>query len=215
MRIAIIGAGNVGTALARGWSRAGHNIVFGVSDPASGKSQALGEAMRAEVRTNAEAASGAQAIVLCVPWGAVEPALRSLGNVAGKLLLDATNPLAVRSGVLGLALGFTDSGGETVQRFAKGASVFKTMNQVGYKVMDAARGYPAPPVMFVAGDDAGRKPEAMRLVSDLGFQAIDCGGLAMARLLEPYAMVWINQVVARGAPERSAFGFMQPGVEGV
>lgn len=210
MQIAIIGAGAVGTALARGWARAGHAIVFGVNDPGAEKHQALRDQGFAAT-SNAEAAAGADAIVLSVPWAAVEAAVASLGDVAGKLILDATNPLEFGADGLALAVGFTDSGAETVQRLAPGASVFKTMNQVGFRVMDAASGYPAQPTMFVAGDDAARKAEAMGLVADLGFEPLDCGGLRMARLLEPYAMLWINQVVARGAPDASAFALMRRG----
>jgi predicted dinucleotide-binding enzyme len=208
MRIAIIGAGNVGTALGRGWARAGHSIAFGVADPHSEKSRALGRATGAAVRANAEAASDADAIVLSVPWGAVDQAVRSLGDMAGKLVIDATNPLDFGPSGLQLALGFSDSGGETVQRLAPGASVFKTMNQVGFRVMDSASLYPVRPTMFVAGDDAARKTEVMSLVADLGFEPLDCGGLVMARLLEPYAMLWINQVVAKGGDDTVAFALM-------
>ncbi|WP_421935837.1 NADPH-dependent F420 reductase [Phenylobacterium sp.] len=207
MRIAIIGAGAVGGALARGWTRAGHDIVFGVSDPSAAKHAAL-RAQGFAVASNREAAGAASAIALAVPWAAIEDAVASLGDVAGKLILDATNPLAFGPDGLSLAIGFTDSGGEQVQRLASGASVFKTMNQVGYRVMDAATGYPTAPSMFVAGDDEGRKIDVMGLVADLGFEPLDCGGLRMARLLEPYAMVWINQVAVRGAPDTSAFALM-------
>lgn len=207
MRIAIIGAGAVGGALARGWSRAGHDIVFGVSDPSAAK-HAEFKAQGFAVTTNREAAGSASAIVLAVPWASIDGAVESLGGVVGKLILDATNPLAFGPEGLALAVGFTDSGGEHVQRLAPGASVFKTMNQVGFRVMDAATGYPTAPSMFVAGDDEARKAEVMGLVADLGFEPLDCGGLRMARLLEPYAMVWINQVAARGAPDTSAFALM-------
>ena len=208
MQIAIIGAGAVGTALARGWARAGHGIAFGVNDPGAEKHQVLRDQGFA-TRFNGEAAATAEAIVLSVPWAAVQAAVASLGDVTGKLILDATNPLEFGADGLALAVGFSDSAGETVQRLAPGASVFKTMNQVGFRVMDAASGYPAPPTMFVAGDDAARKREVMDLVADLGFEPLDCGGLKMARLLEPYAMLWINQVVVQGAPDTSAFALMR------
>lgn len=208
MQIAIIGAGSVGTALARGWARAGHTVAFGVNDPGAEKHQPLRDAGFA-TRTNGEAAAAADAIVLAVPWAAIEAAVTSLGDVSGKLILDATNPLAFGADGLALTVGFSDSGGEMVQRLARGASVFKTMNQVGFKVMDAATGYPATPTMFVAGDDDARKGEAMGLVADLGFEPLDCGGLRMARLLEPYALVWINQVVVHGASDTSAFALMR------
>ena len=83
------------------------------------------------------------------------------------------------------------------------------MNQVGFEVMADVTGFPAPPVMFVAGDDAAGKTVLLGLVKDLGFQALDAGALRIARLLEPYAMLWIHQVVDRGARQDFAVAFMQ------
>jgi predicted dinucleotide-binding enzyme len=126
------------------------------------------------------------------------------------MLIDATNPLTFGPGGFTLALGFDRSGGEEVARLAQGARVVKTLNTVGSGVMDKARGYPVPPAMFLAGDDEAAKAEAAGLLTDLGFSPIDAGGLKLARLLEPFGLVWINQVVTRGANPLSAFAFMQP-----
>ncbi len=204
MRIAIIGAGNVGTALATGWARAGHAIVYGVIDPAA--KAATGAAGVARV---GEAAAAAEVIVLAVPWAAVPDAIAACGDLTGKIVIDATNPLAFTDGTLALTLGFSTSGGEEVARLAPGAAVFKTMNQVGFAVMPDATGYPAPAVMFVAGDDAARKPVVIGLVAELGFEPRDAGPLDRARLLEPYALVWIEQATLHGAGDRRAFGLMQ------
>jgi predicted dinucleotide-binding enzyme len=210
MLIAIIGAGNVGAALGEGWSRAGHGIRFGVTDPTDARhGVAAAKAGNAFVGSAAQAAEGAGAVVLAVPWDAVAAAVEGCGDLQGRIVIDVTNPL--RAGPSGpeLALGFDRSGGEVVAGFAPGASVFKTMNQVGYQVMAHASGYPTAPAMFVAGDDAERKPEVISLVEDLGFAAVDAGPLSVARLLEPYAMLWIHMAVNQGAPLRSAFAFME------
>jgi predicted dinucleotide-binding enzyme len=95
VKIAIIGSEFVGTALAKGWSGAGHDVVFGVRDPRAAKA---GESVRAtEGRARAAgvpaAAAGADVVVLAVPWTAAEDALRQAGSLAGKVLVDATNPL--------------------------------------------------------------------------------------------------------------------------
>lgn len=206
MRIAIIGAGQVGAALARGWMRAGHAIVFGVRDVARASPVA-----GAAVAANEEAVRGADVLVLAVPWVAVPDAIAGCGDLSGRLVIDATNPVVARGTGIELTLGFTTSGGEEVARMAPGAFVFKTMNQIGFAAMDRACGYPARPAMFVAGDDAARKPTIMRLVEDLGFEARDAGLLDRARLLEPYAMLWIEQAMLHGAPQDAAFGFMQKG----
>jgi hypothetical protein len=209
MRIAILGAGSVGGALGRGWSRAGHRIAYGVPNPTDPKhavaARAAGNAYVAGV---GQAVNGAEAIVLAVPWPAVPEAITACGDLAGRIVIDVTNPLRMGPHGLELALGFDRSGAEFVAGLAKGAAVFKAMNQVGFEVMADSSGFPARPVMFVAGDDERAKPVVMGLVSDLGFQTLDTGALRFARLLEPYAMLWIHQVVDRGAPRDSAFAFM-------
>jgi predicted dinucleotide-binding enzyme len=208
MRIAILGAGHVGGALGRGWARTGHSIVFGVRNPGDSKHQGAASAAKAQVAGIAEAVRNAEAIVLAVPFAAVADTLRAAGDLTGRTVIDATNPLRMGASGLELALGLDRSGGEEVAKLAKGASVFKTLNQVGYEVMADTSGYAAPPVMFVAGDDATRKPAVLKLVADLGFQAIDAGGLAVARLLEPFAMLWIHMALNRQAGRDNAFAYL-------
>jgi hypothetical protein len=155
-----------------------------------------------------QAVGAAEAVVLAVPWPAVPEVIAACGDLAGRIVIDVTNPLRMGAHGIELALGFDRSGAEFVAGLAKGAAVFKAMNQVGFEVMADSSGFPARPVMFVAGDDERAKPVVMGLVSDLGFQTLDTGALRFARLLEPYAMLWIHQVVDRGAPRDSAFAFM-------
>jgi predicted dinucleotide-binding enzyme len=212
MRTAIIGAGKVGGSLGKGWARAGHQIVFGVPDPDDARhvpaAQVAGGAAVAGV---GDAVAQSDVLVLAVPWDAVPAALAACGDINGRLLIDVTNPLKAGAGGLELAIGFSTSGAEEIARMAPGASVFKAMNQVGFAVMSDTKGYPAPPAMFVAGDDDGRKPDVLSLVRDLGFDAIDAGPLKRARLLEPYAMLWIDQALKHGAPTDNAFAFMRKG----
>lgn len=213
MQIAIIGAGNVGKALGVGWSRAGHAILFGVTNPADAKHAEVTRVVGgAKVDTVGAAAGEAQVIVLAVPWDVVPAALAACGNLVGKIIVDATNPLTFGADGLALAIGFSTSGGEEVARMALGASVFKTMNQVGYAVMSDAGGYAVPPVMFVAGDDEANKPAVLQLVGDLGFEALDAGALRTARLLEPYAMLWIDQAIRHGAATDNAFAMLRRGL---
>jgi predicted dinucleotide-binding enzyme len=212
MQIAIIGAGNVGGALGKGWVRAGHKIAYGVSDPSAAKHRAPAEAAgRAGLFPVPRAIQGADAIVLAVPFDAVGDALRAAGDLAGRLLIDVTNPLRMGAAGLELSLGSDRSGGEQVASLAPGAVVFKTLNQVGFEVMANTIGYVAPPVMFVAGDDPTRKPVVMGLVSDLGFHAVDAGGLRAARLLEPFAMLWIHMAINRQAARDNAFAYLARG----
>src|SRR5579875_3330549 len=126
MRIGILGAGNVGGALGQGWLRAGHAISYGVPNPADPKHRAVAEAAGgARVGRVAEAARDAEAIVLAVPFEAVGEALAGCGDLDGRIVIDATNPLRMGAGGLELSVGYTDSGGEQVARLARRASVFK------------------------------------------------------------------------------------------
>jgi predicted dinucleotide-binding enzyme len=210
MHLAIIGAGNVGGALGKGWARVGHTIAFGVPSPDNPKHAPAAQAAGgASVNSVADALRGADAVVLAVPWDAVPAALAACGDLSGRLLIDATNPLRFVDGRLDLVIGFDTSGGERVAELAKGADVVKTMNQVGFAVMADAGNYAAPPVMFAAGDNAAAKALVLKLVAELGFEAIDAGPLKSARLLEPLAMLWTNQVVVHGAPGDNAFAFLR------
>jgi len=212
MNIAIIGAGNVGGALGQAWAqKAGHDIYFGVRDPKAEKPQALIKKIGAKARavSPAEAAAAADIVVLSTPWPAAEAAIRSLGNIKGKIVLDTTNPLARGPDGIGLEIGHTTSAGEKVQGWAAGASVFKTLNTTGFGTMANTSFKGGNPVMFVAGDAAADKPKVIDLVGQLGFETIDAGPLRNARLLEAHAMLWIDLALARGQGRDFAFGILR------
>src|SRR5690242_10131396 len=179
MNIAIIGAGNVGGALGANWAQKGHEIVFGVRDPQAAKTQSLLAKIgsRAKAASPAEAAASADVIVLATPWPATEAAIRSLGNLRGKVVLDATNPLTRGPDGIALEIGHSISAGEKVQGWAAGASVFKTLNTTGFANMVNPVFDGIKSVMFVAGDDAAQKPNVMALIGDLGFEVVDAGPL--------------------------------------
>lgn len=203
MRIAIIGTGNVGGAIARGLTGKGHDLVLGARDPA--KVGVLAAATGAEVTPPAEAARGADIVILALPWGAAEAAIRGLGDLTGQTVVDCMNPIGRTGGGLGLTLGHATSGGEVVQGWLPGAHVVKTLNQVGAEIMADTARLPHPPVMFMAGDDAGAKARVGRMLADLGFEALDAGDITKARLLEPFGLVWINQAILRGKGRNWAF----------
>jgi len=208
MKIGIIGAGNVGGTLGAAWAQqAGHDICFGVRDPNSEKTQALVRALAGKARagTAAEAAAFGDMIVLTVPWTAAEAAIRSMGNLSGKIILDATNPLARGADGIALSIGHTTSAGERVQEWAQGAFVFKTLNTTGFGNMANPVYGGVKSVMFVAGDDAGNKPKVIDLVAALGFDVVDAGPLRNARLLEAHAMLWIDLALQRGLGRDWAF----------
>jgi len=204
MRIAVIGAGNVGRALGQGWLKCGHAVRFGVRHPADTKYRDL-----PDVAIPAEAARDVEVIVLATPWPAAEATLRGLGDLSGRVVIDCTNPLGMGPSGLELVVGYTVSGGERVAEWAQNATVFKAFNTTGAANMADLSGYGQVPAMFVAGDDNSRKPLVMGLVRDIGFEAIDAGPLRNARLLEPLAMLWIDQAYNRGAGHHFAFAVVR------
>jgi hypothetical protein len=131
--------------------------------------------------------------------------VKSLGDLSGRIVIDCTNPLDMGPDGLELVLGHTTSAGEQVASWAPGAAVFKTLNQIGADSMDKAALFPVRPVMFIAGDDPAKKPVVMSLVVKLGFEPVDAGPLRIARLLEPYGMLWIDQALNRGRGRSFAF----------
>jgi predicted dinucleotide-binding enzyme len=193
MKIAVIGMGNVGGVLGRRWAEAGHEVAFGVRDKGDAKAQAEAKAARAAVGTIAEAAAGAEVVVLAVPWKAVPDALAAAGNLAGKVLLDCTNPLT--PDLSGLEVGTTTSAGEQVARAAPGARVVKIFNTTGAPNMADSRYGDTRLTMLYAGDDAVAKGVAARLAADLGFDPIDVGPLTVSRVLEPFGLVWITLAI--------------------
>ena len=209
MRIAILGAGNVGGTLGRKLAQAGHQIFFGVPNPTGGKAQDLVRALssRAQAGTVAEAAAFGEIIILATPWTATEAAVTTAGeHLRGKALIDATNPLT--PDVTQLDRGFTTSGAEQVAAWAPETSVFKAFNQTGWNNMAEPKYGEYAAVMFVCGDDASRKPEVLRLVADVGFEAVDAGKLTVARLLEPLAMLWIHLAYAQSQGRDFAFAML-------
>jgi len=131
--------------------------------------------------------------------------VKSLGDLSGKIVIDCTNPLGMGPNGLELVLGHTTSAGEQVASWAPAAAVFKTLNQIGADSMDKAALFPVRPVMFIAGDDPSKKPVVMSLIAKLGFEPVDAGPLRIARLLEPYGMLWIDQALNRGRGQSFAF----------
>jgi 8-hydroxy-5-deazaflavin:NADPH oxidoreductase len=208
MKLAIIGAGSVGGTLGRRWAELGHRVCFGVRDLKDADANTLVAGIKGEARlaTVRDAAADAEVVVLATPYAANAQAIAAAGDLAGKILVDVTNPLTPN---LTLAVGFASSGAEEVAKLARGARVYKAMNQVGYEIMADPSFAEAKPVMFVAGDEPSGKQVVLDLVSALGFDAIDAGELQIARLLEPYAMLWIHLMVRRKLGRRFAFALLR------
>lgn len=194
MKIAIIGSGSVGVALGKQWVKAGHQIVYGARDPESPKLlAALESTPGARSASVAAAAESCEAVVLATPWAATQAAVAACRNLAGKVVLDCTNPLVSLDG---LSVGHTTSGGEEVARWVQGAHVVKIFNTVGANLMADPDFNGHAATMLYCGDNAEAKRTAHQLAADCGFDPVDAGPLRQARLLEPMAMLWISMAFA-------------------
>jgi NADPH-dependent F420 reductase len=191
MKIGIIGAGNVGGTLGKAWARKGHQVMYGVRDSKDARTQELVKASGASAKAGsvADAAAFGEIVVFATPWQATEATVKLAGSLSGKIVIDCTNPLTADFSAL--ELGYTTSAAEKVAEWAKGARVFKAFNTTGFNIMANPVVNGVRSVMFVCGDDAAAKPKVMQLATDIGFEAIDAGKLSQARLLEPWAMLWI------------------------
>lgn len=170
MKIAIIGDGNVGSALLRGLTRAGYD------------SQAVGN----EPTRITELTADADVIMLAVPFQAIDDVVRAIGHTAdGKVVADVTNALTPD---YQLAVGLTSSGAEELQKKLPGARVVKAFNTVFAKHMDSGQVKGEKLSVFAASDDAAAKQTVLELASAIGFDAVDAGPLQNARLLEPLAL---------------------------
>jgi hypothetical protein len=209
MKIGIIGSGNVGGALGTRWAQAGHDVTFGSRNPASGDMRQLvakaGAAARAA--SSKEALEVSELLLLATPWPSTKAVLEGLGDLTGKVLIDATNPLL--PDLSGLEVGTTTSAAEQVAGWARGAKVVKAFNTVGFNIMANPAFGADRPVMFYCGDDAAAKQTVRPLVEQLGFEAVDAGPLSQARVLEPFALLWISLAYAQGQGRDIAFKLLR------
>ena len=207
MSISIIGAGNVGMALGKAFTQRCEAVVFGVRDPAAYAAEVAKLGPLASVTTNAEAIAASGVVILAIPYTAVAAVARSLADWAGRILVDATNPLA--PDLSGLTVGTTTSGAEELAKLARGARVVKAFNTTGAENMADTSYANGTPFMPVCGNDAEARSRVIALAASIGFDAVDCGELVAARYLEPFAMIWIHMAIKLGMGRRFAFARLQ------
>ena len=178
MKIGVLGTGQVGQSLAKGFSKHGHEVKLGHRDPKA---------------SYADAAKFAEVALLCTSWEGTESAIQLADpkNLTGKVVIDVTNPFKpTPTNPFALALGFDESGGEQVQRWLPKARVVKAFNIVGNSLMVDPKLPGGPPDMFIAGNDAAAKQTVTGICKDFGWLVFDIGGIEGSRLLEPLAALW-------------------------
>ena len=200
MNIAVIGTGNVGGALTKAWSKAGHRIYLGVNDTSNFKGKALLELPHVSVHAIAEAVKHAEVILIAVPPPAIADIVKAMGNVANKIIIDTMNSVRNKPE------GYNDTF-EAVVALAPDTEVVKCFNTTGYENM-ANPVYPNDVRidMYMAGDSKIGKEITAQLAKDLGFEnCYDFGGNDKVALLEQFALSWINLAIMQGQGRNFAF----------
>ncbi len=185
MNVLILGAGNMGSALATQLTRAGHAVRITSRSPE--KAQAIATATGAQAVRPDQASADSDVIILATGYADAVAALRSVGELDGKVVVDITNPLT--ADYMGLTLGHDTSAAEEIAKAVPGAQVVKAFNTLFAQVLADgpafADGQVAP--VFYAADSERAKQAAKALIDSIGFKPVDAGGLKNARYLEPLA----------------------------
>lgn len=202
MKVGILGSGDVGKSLARGFSSLGHEVKIGSRSPEKLNDFVSEMGGRVSSGTLEQAARYGDLIALATLGTANEEAIR-LGGVAnfdGKVVLDATNPLTFEPGKPPrLFVGFDDSLGERVQRQIPNARVVKCFNTAGNTTFYQPKYAGGSPDMFLAGNDSDAKKIARQVCEHFGWGAIDLGGIEAARYTEPMCLAWVMHGVLTGS----------------
>ena len=190
--IAIIGTGNVAHVLGPGFAGLGHEIVYGSREPQRPDVQELVQqtAVNASATTPAEAVRDADIVVLAVPGPAVPQVVDSLGDLAGKIIIDPTNPTTTDDdGVRTSAV--ATSNGEIIQEMAPDAFVVKAFNTMGTPTMDNPELFDVPIAVPLLGDNDEAKARVAALVSGIGLQPVDVGPIRFSRTVEGMLLLLI------------------------
>lgn len=214
MKVGVLGTGDVGRALGHGFVTLGHRTMLGsrTSDNAAAGRWVAEHRDLGNAGTFAEAASFGEILVFATKGSAdvLRAVAEAIGRepLAGKVVIDATNPLDFSRGYPDLAIKGEDSGGETLQRLLPEARIVKAFNTTNYQLMFRPVIAAGPPDMFIAGNDADAKKVVTDILTDFGWPSIDCGPILSARWLEAMCMAWVMASMARGN-WRQAFRLLQ------
>src|SRR5438128_5912232 len=207
MKVAIIGSGNVGKALAGSATRAGHTVTLAAQDPQPAEDAAKATKAHA-ARSNKEAVKDAELVVLAVPADKVDEVVGALSSdLDGKVIIDVTNrvnpqdPGQVLDG---------SSVAEHIQKKAPRAHVVKAFNYAFASRMANPRSNGTQLDGFVAGDDEAAKQKTLEFARSIGFRPIDAGPLSMARALEGMGLLHVLLQIKHNWPWQSGWKLTGP-----
>jgi len=194
MKVGIIGSGAVGQTLARAFKSEGYEVMLGTRNTSKENLKQFEDEAVIDVGTFNEVAKFGELLVLCVKGGAASHALQLAGkeNVAGKIIIDTTNPIADKPPVNGVLLSFTDinySLMEQLQKDFPDAKFVKCFNSVGNLLMYKPN-LSSTPTMFICGNDDEAKKKVTEILTAFGWEAADMGKAEAARAIEPLCNLW-------------------------
>jgi predicted dinucleotide-binding enzyme len=192
-KIGVIGSGQVGQVLADGFLKHGYEVMRGSRDAGKLADWKKGAGAKAHAGTSVETARFGGIVVLAIKGGAAEAAVAELGDALdGKIVLDATNPIADKpptNGVLAFFTGPNDSLMERLQKKAPKARFVKAFNSVGSPLMVNPK-LASKPSMFICGNDGAAKEQAKAILDKFGWETEDMGAVEAARAIEPLCQLW-------------------------
>ena len=191
--IAVIGTGNVGMALGTELAEQGHAIIYGSRNPSGLKALTLAKKTKddATTATQKEAAASAEIVVLAVPGMVVEEVVNGLGDLSGKLIIDATNPL-IMDNATQFTFGVATSNGEIVQAAAPEAFVVKAFNTISWQSMIDPDESNGPLYVPIVGNNKAAKQRVASFVEKMGLVPFDLGPIEVAHWTEYSAVVGLN-----------------------
>jgi len=198
MRVAVIGTGSIGSALATLFARNGHEVILG-SRTVMKATLLAREIGGVAVSSYRAAAESADLLCFCIPWQHADAVLDQLGDLTGKIVVDVSNPETPDWS--SLALGHTTSGAERIAARLGGARVIKAFNYIYGELLRAPQNLRRlDRSIFVCGDDDAAKRTVTALIASCRLQPVDCGSLKNARYLEPLALLMVHLVHEQGWP---------------
>ena len=204
MKIAIIGTGNVGGALATKWAHVGHEILLGVKDQDNFKGKSLLTNLNTTVHSTEEAVAASEVILIATPAPAAIQVAESLGNTSGKVIIDSMNIVMGRG-----PEGYSNTS-DALLDHTESKDLAKCFNTTGFNNMAAPEYQGMKVDAFTCGDSQKAKDIASQLALDAGFGACyDVGGNDKFQLMEQFAFFWINLAMMQGQGREIAFKLLK------
>ncbi len=194
MKVGVLGSGDVAKALAAGFLKHGHEVMVGTRDTAK-LTEWRSANLKASLGSFSDAAAFGEILVLAVKGSVAADVMQAAGsaNLAGKLVMDACNPIADAppvNGVLKLFTTVDDSLMERLQHEFPVAHFVKAFNSVGYAQMVNPQYKDGKPTMFICGNDEAAKTTAAKILEQFGWETADMGKVESARAVEPLCLLW-------------------------